>query len=277
LPDEKLGMNVRGGAGGQPGNPSDRDDEGVFISKINPGGAAARDGRLKPGMRIIEVNEISLLGATHKESVHALRNSGNKIVLLVCDGYDASKVTLTNSPSSKAIESATLSAASPVTLPSKPKPQLQSPQASYENVDDDVFTPSRSSEQIFNDKQEMKRTTTSKTNEMNLEKSHSHSPNMNNNVISSKRSTEESLSENKEVEQRVIDVVRAADQIVKTTSKDHSSLSKEQKTTTVIMKKQGVTTSPSQTTPVSENDNDNKTKTWYISSKSNLQFETINS
>ena len=81
-------MNIKGGSGGQPGNPFDREDEGIFISKINPNGAAARDGRLKPGMRIIEVNDASLLGASHQEAVHSLRNAGNRIILLVCDGYD---------------------------------------------------------------------------------------------------------------------------------------------------------------------------------------------
>ena len=81
-------MNIKGGSGGQPGNPLDREDEGIFISKINPNGAAARDGRLKPGLRIIEVNDFSLLGASHQEAVHSLRNAGNRIVLLVCDGYD---------------------------------------------------------------------------------------------------------------------------------------------------------------------------------------------
>src|SRR5205823_1273104 len=73
---------------GHPGNPFDRDDEGVFISKINPEGAAARDGRLKVGTRIIEVNGISLLGATHQEAVHSLRTAGDTIALLLCDGYD---------------------------------------------------------------------------------------------------------------------------------------------------------------------------------------------
>lgn len=44
---EKLGMNIKGGLRGHPGNPLDKSDEGVFISKINSGGAARRDGRLK--------------------------------------------------------------------------------------------------------------------------------------------------------------------------------------------------------------------------------------
>lgn len=44
---EKLGMHIKGGLRGQKGNPLDRNDEGVFISKINSGGAAKRDNRLK--------------------------------------------------------------------------------------------------------------------------------------------------------------------------------------------------------------------------------------
>ncbi|XP_032781898.2 protein lap4 isoform X6 [Daphnia magna] len=89
---EKLGMNIKGGLRGHPGNPLDKHDEGVFISKINHGGAARRDGRLKVGMRLLEVNGISLLGASHQESVNSLRTCGDVIHLLICDGYDAAEV-----------------------------------------------------------------------------------------------------------------------------------------------------------------------------------------
>ena len=34
---------------GSPGNPLDSADEGVFCVRINPGGAAARDNRIKVG------------------------------------------------------------------------------------------------------------------------------------------------------------------------------------------------------------------------------------
>ncbi|KAF9409574.1 hypothetical protein HW555_011106 [Spodoptera exigua] len=74
---EKLGMHIKGGLNGQRGNPNDPNDEGVFISKINSGGAARRDGRLKVGMRLLEVNGVSLLGATHNEAVNALRSATN--------------------------------------------------------------------------------------------------------------------------------------------------------------------------------------------------------
>lgn len=40
-------MHIKGGLNGQRGNPNDPNDEGVFISKINSGGAARRDARLK--------------------------------------------------------------------------------------------------------------------------------------------------------------------------------------------------------------------------------------
>ncbi|XP_033230330.1 protein lap4 isoform X3 [Belonocnema kinseyi] len=89
---EKLGMHIKGGLRGQRGNPLDQSDEGVFISKINSGGAAKRDGRLKVGMRLLEVNGTSLLGVTHQEAVNILRCSGNTITLVVCKGYDRNEV-----------------------------------------------------------------------------------------------------------------------------------------------------------------------------------------
>ncbi|XP_011691994.1 PREDICTED: protein lap4 isoform X7 [Wasmannia auropunctata] len=105
---EKLGMHIKGGRRGQKGNPLDHTDEGVFISKINSGGAAKRDGRLKVGMRLLEVNGTSLLGATHQEAVNILRCSGNTITLVVCKGYDRSEMesilTLSDGRDSKGIK-----------------------------------------------------------------------------------------------------------------------------------------------------------------------------
>ncbi|XP_056635600.1 protein lap4-like isoform X9 [Diorhabda sublineata] len=86
--NEKLGMHIKGGLQGQRGNPLDRSDEGIFVSKINSVGAARRDGRLKAGMRLLEVNGKSLLGATHQEAVNALRSCGKIIHMVVCKGYD---------------------------------------------------------------------------------------------------------------------------------------------------------------------------------------------
>ncbi|XP_022161283.1 protein scribble homolog isoform X4 [Myzus persicae] len=90
--NEKLGMHIKGGLRGHRGNPLDKTDEGVFISKINSGGAAKRDGRLKVGMRLLEVNDVSLLGVTHQEAVNCLRTAGQQIHMIVCKGYDKAEV-----------------------------------------------------------------------------------------------------------------------------------------------------------------------------------------
>merc|ERR1719494_62843 len=93
-PGDKLGISIRGGSKGHPGNPLDKTDEGIFISKVSDGGSAAKDGRLKVGMRILEVNGTSLIGATHVEAVRSLRSVGDKLTLVICDGYDPETVTV---------------------------------------------------------------------------------------------------------------------------------------------------------------------------------------
>ena len=104
---ERLGMHIKGGLKGQRGNPIDASDEGVFVSKINSSGAVRRDGRLKVGMRILEVNGQSLLGATHQEAVESLRLSANRLNLVVCKGYDKSDLIhgLVNSGTGTSIHS----------------------------------------------------------------------------------------------------------------------------------------------------------------------------
>ncbi|XP_068438187.1 protein scribble homolog isoform X1 [Clinocottus analis] len=91
-PGEKLGISIRGGAKGHAGNPFDATDEGIFISKVSSSGAAARDSRLQVGMRILEVNNHSLLGMTHTEAVRVLRAVGDSLVMLMCDGFDPQKM-----------------------------------------------------------------------------------------------------------------------------------------------------------------------------------------
>ncbi|KAF6101030.1 scribble planar cell polarity protein [Phyllostomus discolor] len=91
-PGEKLGISIRGGAKGHAGNPCDPTDEGIFISKVSPAGAAGRDGRLRVGLRLLEVNQQSLLGLTHAEAVQLLRGAGDSLTVLVCDGFDPGSV-----------------------------------------------------------------------------------------------------------------------------------------------------------------------------------------
>jgi len=124
-PGEKLGMIIKGGLRGQPGNPLDPADEGVFCVKVNPGSRAAKDSGIYVGQRIIEVNGQSLLGATHQEAVNILRNAGDEIKLLVCDGFDPAAISdslPTQSPTPAPVPSISPipSLALPVTVPSVP-------------------------------------------------------------------------------------------------------------------------------------------------------------
>lgn len=58
--------------------------------QVSPTGAAGRDGRLRVGLRLLEVNQQSLLGLTHAEAVQLLRSVGDTLTVLVCDGFDTS-------------------------------------------------------------------------------------------------------------------------------------------------------------------------------------------
>lgn len=64
----------------------------LLFKQVSSTGAAARDGRLQVGMRILEVNNHSLLGMTHTEAVRVLRAVGDSLGMLVCDGFDPRKV-----------------------------------------------------------------------------------------------------------------------------------------------------------------------------------------
>lgn len=65
----------------------------LFSLQVSPTGAAGRDGRLRVGLRLLEVNQQSLLGLTHAEAVQLLRSVGDTLTVLVCDGFDTSTTT----------------------------------------------------------------------------------------------------------------------------------------------------------------------------------------
>lgn len=56
-PGEGFGFSIAGGVNGDPANPFDETDEGIFVSEVVPGGAVARDGRLAVGIRILQVQQ----------------------------------------------------------------------------------------------------------------------------------------------------------------------------------------------------------------------------
>lgn len=53
-------------------------------------GGAAAGSSLAPGVRILEVNDESLLGCSQEEAARVLRRSGETVRLLVCDAFTSS-------------------------------------------------------------------------------------------------------------------------------------------------------------------------------------------
>uniref|UniRef100_A0A8B9J0R5 Tyrosine-protein phosphatase non-receptor type 13 n=1 Tax=Amazona collaria TaxID=241587 RepID=A0A8B9J0R5_9PSIT len=59
---------------------------GIYVKAVIPQGAAEADGRIEKGDRVLSVNGISLEGATHKQAVETLRNTGQVVHLLLEKG-----------------------------------------------------------------------------------------------------------------------------------------------------------------------------------------------
>ncbi|KAJ8286648.1 hypothetical protein GJAV_G00041540 [Gymnothorax javanicus] len=59
---------------------------GIYVKAIIPKGAAELDGRIQKGDRVVAVNGKSLEGATHKQAVEALRDTGQVVHLLLEKG-----------------------------------------------------------------------------------------------------------------------------------------------------------------------------------------------
>ncbi|XP_041943493.1 tyrosine-protein phosphatase non-receptor type 13 isoform X2 [Alosa sapidissima] len=58
-------------------------DLGIFIASVVPGGPADRDGRIKPGGRLISLNQISLEGVTFTEAAEIMQNSSSEVEIIV--------------------------------------------------------------------------------------------------------------------------------------------------------------------------------------------------
>uniref|UniRef100_I3JL98 Tyrosine-protein phosphatase non-receptor type 20 n=1 Tax=Oreochromis niloticus TaxID=8128 RepID=I3JL98_ORENI len=86
-----LGFQVVGGEN------SGRADLGTIISSITPGGPADINGCLKPGDRLISVNEKSLEGLSHTTVVDILQNSPDDVTLVVSQPKERSSFKSLNS------------------------------------------------------------------------------------------------------------------------------------------------------------------------------------
>ncbi|XP_016368746.1 tyrosine-protein phosphatase non-receptor type 13 [Sinocyclocheilus rhinocerous] len=58
-------------------------DLGIFIASIVPGGPADRDGRIKPGGRLISLNQLSLEGVSFSEAADIMQSSSSEVELIV--------------------------------------------------------------------------------------------------------------------------------------------------------------------------------------------------
>ncbi|XP_061599191.1 synaptojanin-2-binding protein [Cololabis saira] len=74
-----LGFNIVGGLDQQ----YVVNDSGIYVSKIKEDGAAALDGRLEEGDKILEINGVKLEKLTHKHVVELFRTAGEDVELRV--------------------------------------------------------------------------------------------------------------------------------------------------------------------------------------------------
>uniref|UniRef100_A0A8C5BCS2 PDZ domain-containing protein n=1 Tax=Gadus morhua TaxID=8049 RepID=A0A8C5BCS2_GADMO len=58
-------------------------DLGIFIASIVPEGPADKDGRIRPGGRLISLNKTSLEGVTFSDAAAILQSSPDEVELIV--------------------------------------------------------------------------------------------------------------------------------------------------------------------------------------------------
>lgn len=80
--DTGLGFNIRGGTD----IPHVPGDCGIFVTRLKEEGAAFKDGRLKEGDKILEVNGKNIENVTHNEAVQIFITAGNIVEMKVQHG-----------------------------------------------------------------------------------------------------------------------------------------------------------------------------------------------
>ncbi|CAH8466054.1 unnamed protein product [Heterobilharzia americana] len=94
-PGERYGLRVTGGLSTGDCSPvaslgscmsSLANDDGIFVTWVSPDGVIARDGRLKPGDRLLEINGHWLMGVTLDEVLHLFREAQSTLTCVVCQG-----------------------------------------------------------------------------------------------------------------------------------------------------------------------------------------------
>ncbi|CEF70396.1 PDZ domain and Leucine-rich repeat and Leucine-rich repeat, typical subtype and Leucine rich repeat 4-containing protein [Strongyloides ratti] len=106
--NESLGLVICGGTRSPQANPNDKTDEGIFVERVDPNSCAAECPSIHNGVRILEVNDDSILGCTQDEAASLLRNSGIHVRLLICDGFNKSSSITNTSPILNTIETSSI-------------------------------------------------------------------------------------------------------------------------------------------------------------------------
>ncbi|XP_058536155.1 erbin isoform X2 [Ochotona princeps] len=78
--DPELGFSISGGVGGR-GNPFKPDDDGIFVTRVQPEGPASK--LLQPGDKIIQANGYSFINIEHGQAVSLLKTFQNPVELLI--------------------------------------------------------------------------------------------------------------------------------------------------------------------------------------------------
>uniref|UniRef100_A0A6I8N3C3 Erbb2 interacting protein n=1 Tax=Ornithorhynchus anatinus TaxID=9258 RepID=A0A6I8N3C3_ORNAN len=78
--DPELGFSISGGVGGR-GNPFRPDDDGIFVTRVQPEGPASK--LLQPGDKIIQANGYSFINLDHGQAVSLLKTFQNTVELTV--------------------------------------------------------------------------------------------------------------------------------------------------------------------------------------------------
>jgi C-terminal processing protease CtpA/Prc len=76
-----MGLSIVGG-GSVPCHPFGVNEPGIFISKIAPDGAASKT-NLRIGDRILRVNNVDIIGASHDETVDELKRYTTQVSLII--------------------------------------------------------------------------------------------------------------------------------------------------------------------------------------------------
>ncbi|VDO85625.1 unnamed protein product [Schistosoma mattheei] len=132
-PGERYGLRVTGGLNTRDSNvitnltshySSLANDDGIFVTWVSPDSVIARDGRLKPGDRLLEVNGHWLMGVTLDEVLHIFWESKSTLSCVVCDGPVEFALQINKTSHSTNTEPSTYSPAMPFSIIRSTMPEI---------------------------------------------------------------------------------------------------------------------------------------------------------